>query len=101
MAAAMAMRLVPMRLMPRAMSIILTGVSIATVCAAPVGAYVGEVWGWRAAFIIAAIIGAVTLLVQIDHAAEAAAGRRRPSLRTLLEVLKLREDHGSGCWPCC
>ena len=48
MAAAMAMRLVPMRLMPRAMSIILTGVSIATVCAAPAGAYVGEIWGWRA-----------------------------------------------------
>jgi DHA1 family purine ribonucleoside efflux pump-like MFS transporter len=44
MAAAMAMRLVPIRLMPRAMSIILTGVSVATVCAAPVGAYVGEIW---------------------------------------------------------
>ncbi|TIO98236.1 MAG: MFS transporter, partial [Mesorhizobium sp.] len=42
MSAAMAMRLVPMRLMPRAMSIILTGVSVATVTAAPVGAYVGD-----------------------------------------------------------
>ncbi|TIW73858.1 MAG: MFS transporter, partial [Mesorhizobium sp.] len=39
MSAAMALRLVPMRLMPRAMSIILTGVSVATVTAAPVGAY--------------------------------------------------------------
>ena len=65
MAAAMAMRLVPMRLMPRAMSIIFTGVSVATVCAAPVGAYVGDIWGWRAAFVIAAVVGAVALLVQM------------------------------------
>jgi DHA1 family purine ribonucleoside efflux pump-like MFS transporter len=46
------------------MSIILTGVSVATVCAAPVGAYVGDIWGWRTAFMIAAAVGVVTLVVQ-------------------------------------
>lgn len=65
MAAAIAMRLVPMRLVPRAMSIVFTGVSIATVCAAPVGAYVGDTWGWRAAFVIAAVVGVVALIVQM------------------------------------
>jgi len=64
MSAAIAMRLVPSHVLPRAMSIILTGVSVATVCAAPVGAYVGDVWGWRSAFIIAAGVGLVTLIVQ-------------------------------------
>jgi DHA1 family purine ribonucleoside efflux pump-like MFS transporter len=64
MSAAIAMRLVPGDVLPRAMSIILTGVSVATVCAAPVGAYVGNVWGWRSAFIIAAGVGLVTLIVQ-------------------------------------
>ncbi|RWO23450.1 MFS transporter [Mesorhizobium sp.] len=87
MSAAMAMRLVPMRLMPRAMSIILTGVSVATVCAAPVGAYVGDIWGWRTAFMIAAVVGALALLVQI-----ATLPKLPPagvaSFRTLLEVLK-------------
>ncbi|WP_192355366.1 MFS transporter, partial [Mesorhizobium mediterraneum] len=87
MSAAMAMRLVPMRLMPRAMSIILTGVSVATVCAAPVGAYVGDIWGWRTAFMIAAIVGALALLVQI-----ATLPKLPPagvaSFRTLLEVIK-------------
>lgn len=87
MSAAMAMRLVPMRLMPRAMSIILTGVSVATVCAAPVGAYVGDVWGWRTAFMIAAVVGALALLVQI-----ATLPKLPPagvaSFRTLLEVIK-------------
>jgi DHA1 family purine ribonucleoside efflux pump-like MFS transporter len=62
---AMTMRLVPARLLPRAMSIVLTGVSVATVCAAPVGAYIGDVWGWRTAFLLSAAIGAVTLLVQL------------------------------------
>lgn len=65
MAAATAMRLVPMRLLPRAMAIILTGVSLATVLAAPVGATIGDLWGWRAAFAIAAGLGAVALLVQV------------------------------------
>ncbi|PAP93577.1 MFS transporter [Mesorhizobium wenxiniae] len=87
MSAAMAMRLVPMRLMPRAMSIILTGVSVATVCAAPVGAYVGGIWGWRTAFMIAAVVGALALLVQI-----ATLPKLPPagvaSFRTLLEVTK-------------
>lgn len=87
MSAAMAMRLVPMRLMPRAMSILLTGVSVATVCAAPVGAYVGDIWGWRTAFMIAAVVGALALLVQI-----ATLPKLPPagvaSFRTLLEVIK-------------
>lgn len=87
MSAAMAMRLVPMRLMPRAMSIILTGVSVATVCAAPVGAYVGDVWGWRTAFMIAAVVGALALLMQV-----ATLPKLPPagvaSFRTLLEVMK-------------
>ncbi|MBM2715722.1 MFS transporter [Mesorhizobium caraganae] len=63
--AALAMRLVPSHFLPRAMSIILTGVSVATVCAPPIGAYVGEIWGWRAAFMIAAVVNAVTLVVQL------------------------------------
>lgn len=59
------MRLVPPAVLPRAMSIILTGVSVATVCAAPVGAYLGDLLGWRATFLMAAIIGVLTLVVQL------------------------------------
>ncbi|RWC99652.1 MAG: MFS transporter [Mesorhizobium sp.] len=63
--AALAMRLVPSHLLQRAMSIILTGVTVATVCAAPIGAYVGDIWGWRTAFMIAAVVAAITLVVQL------------------------------------
>ncbi|RUV42950.1 MAG: MFS transporter [Mesorhizobium sp.] len=89
MSAAMAMRLVPMRLMPRAMSIILTGVSVATVTAAPVGAYVGDIWGWRTAFMIAAVVGALTLLVQLVTI-PSLPPTAVASFRTLIEVLKRR-----------
>ncbi|MGX7877062.1 MFS transporter [Mesorhizobium sp. ORM6] len=62
--ASLARRLVPNHLLPRALSIILTGVSVAIVCTPPIGAYVGDIWGWRATFMIVAAVNAVTLLVQ-------------------------------------
>jgi DHA1 family purine ribonucleoside efflux pump-like MFS transporter len=65
MAAPLAMRLVPEALFPRAMSLILSGVSVATVCAAPVGAWMGANWGWRSAFMAAGVVALLTLLAQI------------------------------------
>src|SRR5581483_8756561 len=52
MMAAMAMRLVPERLLPRALSIVFAGVSVATISAAPIGAYLGDLYGWRTVFIL-------------------------------------------------
>lgn len=64
MAPPLALRLVPEALFPRAMSVILTGVSVATVCAAPIGAWMGDAWGWRSAFVAAGVMGLLTLLAQ-------------------------------------
>jgi predicted MFS family arabinose efflux permease len=87
MAPAMAMRLVPMRLMPRAMSIILTGVSFATVCAAPVGAYIGEIWGWRIAFLVASGVGGISLLALLLTLPNLPSVGT-PGVRTLFELMK-------------
>ena len=88
MAAALAMRLVPPHLMPRAMSLILTGVSLATVTAAPVGATIGHLWGWRAAFWVAGAVGILALILQaISLPRLPALGS--PGLRTLFQVLRL------------
>lgn len=65
MVAALALRLVPTAMVPRAMSIIFTGVSVATVFAAPLGAFLSGLWGWRVTFMAAAGIGVVALLVQL------------------------------------
>jgi predicted MFS family arabinose efflux permease len=65
MATATAMRLVPADALPRAISLIFSGVSIATVSAAPIGAYLGDLWGWRNVFLLAAVVGAVVLVFQV------------------------------------
>lgn len=65
MATAITMRLVPAASVPRALSMIFSGVSAATIVAAPVGSYLGEVAGWRTVFVLAAGLGAVTLVMQL------------------------------------
>jgi len=63
-AAALAMRLVREDHIPRALSMIFTGVPVATVAAAAAGSYLGGVLGWRNVFFIAAAVGAAALIVQ-------------------------------------
>ena len=86
MAAALAMRMVPDNLFARAMSIVLTGVSVATVCAAPLGAYIGGLWGWRSAFIAASCLSLVTLVTQL-FVIPAMPPKDNPSLRILGQLL--------------
>jgi DHA1 family purine ribonucleoside efflux pump-like MFS transporter len=68
------------------MSMVLTGVSVATVCAAPVGAWMGELWGWRSAFVAAGVVSVLTLAAQLATL-PALAPRGQPSLRILGELL--------------
>jgi len=60
MAAAVAMRLVPPTLLPRALSIIFSGIAVGTVVAVPLGSYLGGLYGWRSAFVAAAAVGVGT-----------------------------------------
>jgi predicted MFS family arabinose efflux permease len=87
MAAATAMRLVPEAMVPRALSIIFTGVSAATIVAAPVGSYVGALIGWRNVFLLAAVLGVVSLISQLLTLPRMApSGLTR--LGTLVQVLR-------------
>ena len=86
MAAAVAMRLVPSALLPRALSIIFSGIAIGTVVAVPLGSYLGGLYGWRSAFFVAAAVGMVTLAFQ-SFTLPRLAPRRPARLRTVLEVL--------------
>ncbi|WP_158814129.1 MFS transporter [Methylocapsa sp. S129] len=86
MSAATTMRLVPAAQVPRALSIIFSGVSAATIFAAPFGSYVGDVAGWRAVFLMAAGLGALALAVQFATL-PSMASHRHTSLRTLVDVL--------------
>jgi predicted MFS family arabinose efflux permease len=86
MSAAVTMRLVPEAQVPRALSMIFSGVSAATILAAPVGSFLGDIIGWRGVFLIAAALAGVTLIVQFSTLPRMAPnGLTR--LRTLVDVL--------------
>jgi DHA1 family purine ribonucleoside efflux pump-like MFS transporter len=57
MSASLTMRLVPARLVPKALSVIFGAVSIALVIAAPLGSFLGGIIGWRNVFNGAALMG--------------------------------------------
>lgn len=65
MAAAVTMRLVPARLVPRALSFIFSGIAVGTVISVPLGSYLGGLYGWRSAFIAATAVGVLTLIIQL------------------------------------
>jgi len=69
------------------MSLILTGVSFATVGAAPVGASIGALWGWRMAFFPGAGVGALALFVQMLTLPKLPP-LGAPNIRTLFDLLK-------------
>ena len=62
---ALAMRLAPPEAVAGAMAVIMTGVSVATVCAAPLGAWLSATLGWRSAFFMSAAVGALALAAQV------------------------------------
>jgi predicted MFS family arabinose efflux permease len=64
MAAAVTMRLVPEAAVPRALSIIFGGVSVAMAVSAPIGTYLGGVIGWRGVFLVTAVLGVAALVWQ-------------------------------------
>jgi predicted MFS family arabinose efflux permease len=63
--AAVTVRLVPERLAPRALSVVFSGIAAATVLAAPLGAYVSDVLGWRNVFWIAGALSIAVLILQL------------------------------------
>jgi predicted MFS family arabinose efflux permease len=65
MSVALVIRLSPPGSEARAMAVIMTGVSVATVCAAPLGAWISSTAGWRPAFYLTATVGAAAFVVQM------------------------------------
>ena len=74
-------------LFARGLAMLMMGVSLATVVAAPLGAWMGSVWGWRSAFMLAGVISLVTLAGQL-LALPPLPPRDKPNLRVLGELLR-------------
>ena len=61
---AITMRLVPRDQVPKALSIVFSGISLATIIAAPLGSYLGGMIGWRNIFLLTSMLGVLALLWQ-------------------------------------
>ncbi|MEB7503782.1 MFS transporter [Arthrobacter koreensis] len=87
MAIAVAAHLVPADRLGRALTVVNTGVSTATVAAVPLGAWLGEVWGWRAVFVLGAGAAVLALVLQAATLPGIAAGAAS-GLRALGSTLR-------------
>ncbi len=87
MSAAVAMRLVPSQSVPKALAVISGGNALATVLAAPLGSFVGNLIGWRGAFFcvvpvaVAAVIWQAVTLPSLPVA-------ERQSARSMFALLR-------------
>lgn len=64
MASAVTLQLVPTKDIPRALSIVYAGVSVATVISLPLASYLGYLIGWRNVFFFAAGLGGIAFIWQ-------------------------------------
>lgn len=64
MAIAVTAHLVPADRLGRGLTVVNAGVPIATAVAVPFGAWLGEIWGWRAVFLLGAAAAALALALQ-------------------------------------
>lgn len=72
----------------RAVAIILGGISVGTVVGVPIGTMVGDITGWRTAFVGAGMLGALALLAQLA-ALPALRGEGSASPGDLFALLRL------------
>ncbi|MAM58547.1 MAG: MFS transporter [Salinicola sp.] len=85
--AATVMRLVSEHDVPRALSLLFTGVPIATISAAALGSYLGDLVGWRNVFLLATAISVLTLVFQYITLPRMTPEHPTP-LGTLVSVMK-------------
>lgn len=90
MAAATAMRLVPPDAVPRALSIVFGGFSVATVVTGPLGSLLGDYIGWRGVYLVGAGVGVIGLGWQYATL-PGLPSSSNATLATLLHVLKRRQ----------
>ncbi|HBO1017300.1 TPA: MFS transporter [Pseudomonas aeruginosa] len=94
MSAATAMRLVPSHDVPRALALVNGGNALATVVAAPLGAWLGTFIGWRGAFLCLVPIALMALAWQWATLPSMQAAARTPGTSTVFGVFTLLKRPG-------
>lgn len=90
MSAATAMRLVPSERVPRALVILNSGNALATVIAAPLGAYLGAVMGWRGAFFCLVPVAVIAFFWQWVSLPSMSVEKRSQASSNVLKLFRSR-----------
>jgi len=90
MSVATAMRLVPRADVPRALAILNSGNALATVIAAPLGAWIGAIIGWRGAFFCLVPIALITFIWQWISLPSMPVTSKNHTSRSLFNLLSQR-----------
>lgn len=61
---AVTLQLVPAKDLPRALSVVYAGVSVATIVSLPLSSYLGHLMGWRNVFVLASAMGGIMFVWQ-------------------------------------
>jgi predicted MFS family arabinose efflux permease len=88
MAAAIALRLVTDEDGPKAVSFVFAGSSFASILAAPLGSFLGQIIGWREVFVLSGLVGLIALVWQFKSLPNLDP-KGNVRLGTILELLKL------------
>lgn len=94
MSAATAIRLVPTQQVPRALAIFNGGNALATVVAAPLGAYLGAIVGWRGTFLCLVPVALITLIWQWRTLPSMPGQPRQSGVRHVFKVFSLFRRSG-------
>jgi len=88
-AISMTARLVPASRLGLGLTIVNVGVSLATVAAVPLGTLLGELWGWRAVFLLAGAVGIIAIILQFA-ALPSIRSAQSAGFRPLFQTLRSR-----------
>lgn len=80
-AATVATEIVPENKKGSAISIMFTGLTVATIVGVPFGTFVGQAFGWRATFLAVAVLGLIGLLINLFAIERIERERSAPTLK--------------------
>jgi predicted MFS family arabinose efflux permease len=80
-AATVAADMVPANKKGTAISIMFTGLTVATILGVPLGTYIGQVFGWRMSFAVVAVLALIALLVSLVAVEKVPRSMHSPSLK--------------------
>lgn len=89
--AAVAIAMVPVNQRARAMAVMIGGLSIANVLGVPLGAFLGEHFGWRSAFWAVGAASAVALIGVVTRIPYIPLPEKKPELRRELAIYRDRQ----------